>query len=115
MNITVNPSVSSAILAQCLIHLEMSLFCLMKCQTNLTFFENICRMLAKESPTVAEKLIYLRCTHHLMIAMGNEDYADSQRQASVALEVSQFFAMIGRDVQIHISSVRCQAIYVLNC
>ncbi|XP_071847248.1 armadillo-like helical domain containing protein 1 [Apostichopus japonicus] len=43
-------------------------------------------MLAKESPSVAEKLIYLRCTHHLMIAMGNEDYADSQRQASVALE-----------------------------
>lgn len=48
-------------------------------------------MLAKESPTVAEKLIYLRCTHNLMVAMGNEDYADSQRQASIALEVSTIY------------------------
>ena len=44
-------------------------------------------VLIKESPSVAEKLIRLRCTHNLMVAMGNEDYADSQRQASIALEV----------------------------
>ncbi|KAJ8040758.1 Armadillo-like helical domain containing protein 1 [Holothuria leucospilota] len=43
-------------------------------------------VLIKESPSVAEKLIRLRCTHNLMVAMGNEDYADSQRQASMALE-----------------------------
>ena len=32
----------------------------------------------------------LRVTHHLMYAMGNTDYADSQRQASITLEVASW-------------------------
>jgi hypothetical protein len=33
-------------------------------------------------------VLKLRVTHNLLIAMGNADYADSQRQASITLEVS---------------------------
>ncbi|KAK3794480.1 hypothetical protein RRG08_003633 [Elysia crispata] len=43
-------------------------------------------ILVRESNKVAEKLVQLRVTHHLMYAMGNTDYADSQRQASITLE-----------------------------
>ncbi|XP_059155298.1 armadillo-like helical domain containing protein 1 [Physella acuta] len=43
-------------------------------------------ILARDNNRVAEKLIQLRVTHHLLYAMGNVDYADSQRQASVTLE-----------------------------
>lgn len=43
-------------------------------------------ILARESNKVAEDLVQLRVTHHLMYAMGNTDYADSQRQASISLE-----------------------------
>jgi len=43
-------------------------------------------ILARENNKVAESLVQLRVTHHLMYAMGNTDYADSQRQASVSLE-----------------------------
>ena len=42
--------------------------------------------LCQESQELAETLIQMRVTHYLMYAMGNQDYADSQRQASIALE-----------------------------
>ncbi|CAG2202989.1 Armadillo-like helical domain containing protein 1 [Mytilus edulis] len=38
------------------------------------------------SNEIAEKLIQLRVTHNLLYTMGNMDYADSQRQASISLE-----------------------------
>ncbi|KAJ8305782.1 hypothetical protein KUTeg_016327 [Tegillarca granosa] len=43
-------------------------------------------ILCRESNEIAEKLIQLRVTHNLLYAMGNEDYADSQRQSSISLE-----------------------------
>ncbi|XP_071495178.1 armadillo-like helical domain containing protein 1 [Diadema antillarum] len=43
-------------------------------------------ILARESHQICEKLIQLRIVHNLMLAMGNEDHADSQRQASITLE-----------------------------
>lgn len=43
-------------------------------------------ILARESNELAEKLIQLRVVHNLCYAMGNMDYADSQRQASISLE-----------------------------
>lgn len=43
-------------------------------------------VLCQESNELSDKLIQLRVVHHLMYAMGNVDYADSQRQASMSLE-----------------------------
>ncbi|KAL4237129.1 hypothetical protein ACF0H5_005510 [Mactra antiquata] len=43
-------------------------------------------ILARDSNELAEKLIQLRVVHNLCYAMGNMDYADSQRQASISLE-----------------------------
>ncbi|XP_062920443.1 armadillo-like helical domain containing protein 1 isoform X4 [Mobula hypostoma] len=43
-------------------------------------------IIMKESTEVAEELLHLRVVHHLMIAMGNLEYADSQIQACMALE-----------------------------
>lgn len=43
-------------------------------------------ILIREKGALAEDLIRLRVTHHLMFAMGNVDYADSQRQAAISLE-----------------------------
>ncbi|XP_052775709.1 armadillo-like helical domain containing protein 1 [Mya arenaria] len=43
-------------------------------------------ILARDSNELAEKLIQLRVVHNLTYAMGNMDYADSQRQASISLE-----------------------------
>ncbi|XP_052258439.1 armadillo-like helical domain containing protein 1 [Dreissena polymorpha] len=43
-------------------------------------------ILARESNDLAEKLIQKRVVHNLMYAMGNMDYADSQRQSSISLE-----------------------------
>jgi len=43
-------------------------------------------ILARESSKVAESLVQKRVTHHMMYAMGNTDYADSQRQAAISLE-----------------------------
>lgn len=45
-----------------------------------------CSMLCEESMEHAQRLIQQRVVHHLMYAMGNQDYADSQRQSSLALE-----------------------------
>ncbi|OXB80095.1 UNVERIFIED_CONTAM: hypothetical protein H355_013018 [Colinus virginianus] len=43
-------------------------------------------VLAKESAEVAEDLIQLKVVDGLMVAVGNLDYAPSQRNASVSLE-----------------------------
>ncbi|XP_043555106.1 armadillo-like helical domain containing protein 1 isoform X3 [Chiloscyllium plagiosum] len=43
-------------------------------------------LLIQESAEIAEELLQLRVVHHLMIAMGNLNHADSQRQASLTLE-----------------------------
>ncbi|XP_059504233.1 armadillo-like helical domain containing protein 1 isoform X1 [Stegostoma tigrinum] len=43
-------------------------------------------LLIQESAEIAEELLQLRVVHHLMIAMGNMNHADSQRQASLTLE-----------------------------
>ena len=47
----------------------------------------VCSVLSRESRAQAEALIQLRCVHSLMVAMGNTDYADSQRQAAITLAV----------------------------
>ncbi|MGH0131167.1 UNVERIFIED_CONTAM: hypothetical protein FKN15_028266 [Acipenser sinensis] len=44
-------------------------------------------ILARESLEFIEELVNLRVVHHLLCAMGNQDHADSQREASLALEV----------------------------
>ncbi|XP_051866613.1 LOW QUALITY PROTEIN: armadillo-like helical domain containing protein 1 [Pristis pectinata] len=43
-------------------------------------------IIIKESTDIAEELLQLRVVHHLMIAMGNLEYADSQKQACLAVE-----------------------------
>ncbi|XP_031549299.1 armadillo-like helical domain containing protein 1 isoform X2 [Actinia tenebrosa] len=43
-------------------------------------------ILAKESPEIAESLVQLRAVHGILLAMGNTLYAESQRQAGIALE-----------------------------
>jgi hypothetical protein len=45
------------------------------------------RVLARSSLRVAEELLHLRVIHSLMAAMGNTDHSNSQRLASVTLEV----------------------------
>ncbi|XP_030063121.1 armadillo-like helical domain containing protein 1 isoform X2 [Microcaecilia unicolor] len=45
-------------------------------------------MLAQESLDLCEELIQLRVVHHLLYAMGNQNHADSQRQASLSLETN---------------------------
>ena len=50
----------------------------------------VCSVLSRESRAQAEALIQLRCVHSLMVAMGNTDYADSQRQAAITLAVGFF-------------------------
>lgn len=42
--------------------------------------------MCQDSLELAERLIQMRVTHNLMYAMGNQEYADSQRQAAIALE-----------------------------
>ncbi|XP_053536552.1 armadillo-like helical domain containing protein 1 isoform X2 [Ictalurus punctatus] len=44
------------------------------------------RMLAVESRETSGELIRLGVTHHLLYAMGNQEHADAQRQASLTLE-----------------------------
>ncbi|NXK54662.1 ARMD1 protein, partial [Chauna torquata] len=43
-------------------------------------------ILAKESAEVAEELIQLKVVHGLMVAVGNQDHAPSQRHGSISLE-----------------------------
>uniref|UniRef100_A0A8D0G703 Armadillo like helical domain containing 1 n=1 Tax=Sphenodon punctatus TaxID=8508 RepID=A0A8D0G703_SPHPU len=45
-------------------------------------------ILARDVTDTAEELIQLNVVHGLLCAMGNQDHANSQRQASVTLEVS---------------------------
>ncbi|XP_072048315.1 armadillo-like helical domain containing protein 1 [Amphiura filiformis] len=57
-------------------------------------------ILVKESRPIAEKLIQLRCVHNLMVAMGNEDHADSQRQASITLEyLASTFTIVNENIR----------------
>ncbi|KAL2089967.1 hypothetical protein ACEWY4_014655 [Coilia grayii] len=44
------------------------------------------RMLAQGSEELSSELLHLRVVHHLLYAMGNQNHADTQRQASLALE-----------------------------
>ncbi|XP_026881070.2 armadillo-like helical domain containing protein 1 isoform X2 [Electrophorus electricus] len=46
----------------------------------------VLRMLAEEKQDISEELIHLGVIHHLLCAMGNLEHADTQRQASLALE-----------------------------
>ncbi|XP_078264085.1 armadillo-like helical domain containing protein 1 [Rhinoraja longicauda] len=43
-------------------------------------------IIIKESTDMAEEMLQLRVVHRLMIAMGNLEYADSQKQACMTLE-----------------------------
>jgi len=67
-------------------------------------------ILARENNKVAESLVQLRVTHHLMYAMGNTDYADSQRQASVSLE---HFCRTFSIVDDHVRDAMGEALYDL--
>jgi len=67
-------------------------------------------ILARESNKVAENLVQLRVTHHLMYAMGNTDYADSQRQASITLE---HFCRTFSIVDDHVRDAMGEALYDL--
>ncbi|XP_016084712.1 uncharacterized protein C1orf228 homolog isoform X2 [Sinocyclocheilus grahami] len=44
------------------------------------------RILAQRSEEISKELFSLRVIHHLLYAMGNQEHADAQRQASLALE-----------------------------
>jgi len=67
-------------------------------------------ILARESNKVAESLVQKRVTHHLMFAMGNTDYADSQRQASISLE---HFCRTFSIVDDHVRDAMGEALYDL--
>lgn len=57
-------------------------------------------ILAGESILFAEKLIQKRVVHNLLFAMGNTDYADSQRQASITLEhFCRTFSIVDENVR----------------
>lgn len=47
------------------------------------------RVLARSNTSLAEEMLSLRVVHCLMTAMGNTDHSNSQRQASLTLEVSR--------------------------
>uniref|UniRef100_A0A1I8GFC6 Armadillo-type protein n=2 Tax=Macrostomum lignano TaxID=282301 RepID=A0A1I8GFC6_9PLAT len=64
--------------------------------------------LARQSDRICDRLVYLRAVHHLMFAMGNLDHADSQRQASVALE---FLCRKLPIVDEHVREAMGQALY----
>ncbi|TRZ02784.1 hypothetical protein DNTS_028825 [Danionella cerebrum] len=44
------------------------------------------RILAKRSETISKELLSLQVIHHLLYAIGSQEHADSQKQASLALE-----------------------------
>ncbi|XP_022087363.1 uncharacterized protein C1orf228 homolog [Acanthaster planci] len=57
-------------------------------------------MLVHDMRDIAEKLIQKRCVHNLMVAMGNEDHADSQRQASITLEyLASTFPIVDENIR----------------
>ena len=61
-------------------------FCDSQCTHDVTVFVD--SVLGRESHSIAESLVHLRVAHNLLFAMGNSDYADSQRQAAISLGVS---------------------------
>ncbi|XP_013409610.1 uncharacterized protein C1orf228 homolog [Lingula anatina] len=65
-------------------------------------------ILARESTELAEKLIQYRMVHNMMFAMGNQDYADSQRQASITLE---YFCRTFPIVDDHVRDAMGEALY----
>ena len=44
--------------------------------------------------------LQLRVVHNLMYAMGNMDYADSQRQSSISLEVGIVIVLCGITIRV---------------
>lgn len=46
------------------------------------------RVLAHSNTSLAEEMLNMGVVHSLMAAMGNTDHSNSQRQASLTLEVS---------------------------
>ncbi|XP_046353431.1 armadillo-like helical domain containing protein 1 isoform X2 [Haliotis rufescens] len=67
-------------------------------------------ILARDRNELAEKLIQTRVVHNLMFAMGNQDYADSQRQASITLE---YFCRTFPIVDDHVRDAMGEALYDL--
>lgn len=67
-------------------------------------------ILARDSELIAERLIQLRVVHNLLYAMGNTDYADSQRQASITLE---HFCQTVPIVDDHVREAMGDALYEL--
>ncbi|XP_070563308.1 armadillo-like helical domain containing protein 1 [Ptychodera flava] len=65
-------------------------------------------ILVREFEDIGEKLIQLRVVHNLMVAMGNEDHADSQRQASITLE---FLTSSYPVVDEHVKDAMGEALY----
>ncbi|XP_004621642.1 armadillo-like helical domain containing protein 1 [Sorex araneus] len=58
------------------------------------------RVLAQHNMSLAEEMLRLGVVHSLMVAMGNQDHSNSQRQASLALEYFvQVFPTV--DKQVH--------------
>jgi hypothetical protein len=56
--------------------------------------------LVRDMREIAEKLIQKRCVHNLMVAMGNEDHADGQRQASITLEyLASTFPIVDENIR----------------
>jgi len=57
-------------------------------------------VLCQQSPELSDGLIQLRVVHNLMYTMGNVDYADSQRQASMTLEyLCQHYQIVNEHVR----------------
>lgn len=46
------------------------------------------RVLARSNTSLAQEMLHLRVVHSLLSAMGNTDHSNSQRQASLTLQVS---------------------------
>lgn len=57
-------------------------------------------ILCHDDLIISEKFLQLQVVHHLMFAMGNMEYADSQRQASLTLErLCRNFSLVDESVR----------------
>ncbi|XP_007531053.1 armadillo-like helical domain containing protein 1 isoform X3 [Erinaceus europaeus] len=68
------------------------------------------RILATHNMCLAEDMLHLGVVHSLMVAMGNMDHSNSQRQASLTLE---FFVQTFPVVEEHVSKAMGQELYSL--
>lgn len=68
------------------------------------------RILATHNMSLAENMLHLGVVHSLMVAMGNMDHSNSQRQASLTLE---FFVQTFPVVEEHVSKAMGQDLYSL--